>query len=192
MSILENIFDKYYIYRYEIFLGVGILLWIVFSVGLIWYKDNFRYVINKLMQNAFWVVVIVGIGKILWLLGISPQIEYKYINILIYTVVMGVVFLYGILLGVMYLKIKIPVMQMCKYIEYITVFELFLLSISDCLESMEFGTGILLICVTELVPMMLSEMEDNQNVEYSEESDYPNSDLYYTREKQLTSFIKEL
>ncbi len=94
----------------------------------------------------------------------------------------------------MFKKIMLPIVQNCKYIQSVVYLELFLLSITQRLELLEWVTGTLGIISIEIfiliLEKMISKQQDKKKV--NEGVGYPNPNLYPTRRKQLEKFITVL
>ena len=94
----------------------------------------------------------------------------------------------------MFKKIMLPIVQNCKYIQSVIYLELFLLSITQRLELLEWVTGTLGIISIEIfiliLEKMISKQQDKKKV--NEGVGYPNPNLYPTRRKQLEKFITVL
>ena len=88
----------------------------------------------------------------------------------------------------------LPIVQNCKYIQSVVYLELFLLSITQRLELLEWVTGTLGIISIEIfiliLEKMISKQQDKKKV--NEGVGYPNPNLYPTRRKQLEKFITVL
>ena len=85
----------------------------------------------------------------------------------------------------------LPIVQNCKYIQSVIYLELFLLSITQRLELLEWVTGTLGIISIEIfiliLEKMISKQQDKKKV--NEGVSYPNPNLYPTRRKQLESIF---
>lgn len=192
MENVEHIIDKYYGYKMYIFVfGAIVFLFIILS-GLVAYKDDKKYVVDKLLHKAFSAIIIIFIGVLLSLFGLVPEIEYIYCDIIFFVMISGTAILYEIIQSIMLLKIKRPFLEMCKYIQYISFFELFLLAVTKHLDIIEWIVGTLAIGSAEIIFLLFEKLEDKLEEESAKEEDYPNSDLYYTRKKQLEKFITVL
>lgn len=199
MNIIENIIDKYYPYRTKIFLIFCIIITaviIVSSTIFIVRKKNLRYYINKLIYKVIYSTIIVGIGQILCLMGVVLKIEYVYFNAAVFILIIGAIIAYTFLLCMMFKKILEPIMQSCKYIQFVIFLELFLVSITQNLELLEWMAGALGIVGVEMLIMLLEKLMDIQQKkkekEKRKEDDYPNPDLYPTRRRQLEKFVSVL
>ncbi len=108
----------------------------------------------------------------------------------------GFILLYGIVQGAIFLKIREPMLQLCRYIRYIIFFELFLLAVTQQLEIAEAVVGMAAVVCIEII-LLLSEKrrkeqekkEEEEKEEHTKESDDSNGNLFYTRQKQLEKFI---
>lgn len=146
MSIIENIVDKYYFYRTEILLIFCLIAIVIMIGGFIVFKmknEDLRYNMNKLIYKIIYSTIIVGIGQILCLVGLMPKIEYIYFNAVMFILFIGALIAYGFLLCLMFGKIILPILQNCKYIQFVVFLELFLLSITKHLELLEWVAGTL-------------------------------------------------
>ena len=199
MSIIENLVDKYYFYRTEILLTFCLVTTAIMIGGFIIFKmenEDLRYNINKLVYKIIYSTIIVGIGQILSLIGFFPKIEYVNFNAAVFILIIGALIVYGFLVGLMFRKIILPILQNCKYIQFVVFLELFLLSITKHLELLEWVAGTLGIVSIEiliiLLEMLMSTQQEKKEKEKRKEDDYPNSDLYPTRRKQLEKFVTVL
>lgn len=197
MGIIENIVDKYYFYHTEILLTFCIINIVSLIGGLITFKvknENLRYHINKLIYKTIYSTIIVGIGQILYLMGLIPKIEYVYFNAAVFILIIGGIILYAFLSCLMFRKIILPILQNCRYIQSAVFLELFLLSITQNLELLEWVAGTLGIIGMEILTLLLEKLTNIQQdkKKVNREDDYPNPDLYPTRRKQLEKFITVL
>lgn len=113
---------------------------------------------------------------------------------MIFALVVLLIIAYEIFQGIIFKKVKAPALQGCKNIEFIVFFEIFLLTITNHLEVIEWFTGTLAVICVETVHIMVKKIEKRKENEeiVSKESDYPNPDLFYIRKKQLDKFIPVL
>lgn len=197
MRIIENIVHKYYFYRTEILLTFCIINIVIMVGGIIAFKvknEDLRYHINKLIYKIIYSTIIVGIGQILCLMGLMPKIEYVYFNAIVFILIIGAIVAYALLLCLMFRKIILPILQNCRYIQFAVFLELFLLSITQNLELLEWMAGTLGIVGVEILAMLLKKFINIQQdkKEENREDDYPNPDLYPTRRKQLEKFVTVL
>lgn len=197
MEIIENIINLYYNFRTWVLIISYILSAIIIIVGLILFIFKYkyyymRYIINKLTYNGIYSAVIVVIGELLCLIGLDIKIEYTNFNAALFIIVTSGIIIYGIILCLMFKEILLPMQQICKYIQYITFLELFLLAITQHLEIWEWITGTLGIISIEMLIMLFEKIMDSIQKEKGKETDYPDPDLYPTRKKQLEKFITVL
>lgn len=199
MRIVESIISKYYIFRNDILISFDIIFLIVIVSVLFTGKENKRQIINKLIYCTFYIFVVICFGKVVSLLGLTPQIEYKNFNVAIFIIVMGTILLGVVLHCIMFKNILGPVLQSCNYIQYMIFFELFLLVITHHLELIEGFAGTLAIICIVMIKMFCERVKvynEKKRIEDREETakeyDYPNPDLYYTRKKQLEKFVSVL
>lgn len=194
MEALEFLICKYYNYSH-IILGIVSL---VLLVGIIimsgFLKANIRYVINRILHNVFYIIAVICIAELFYMLGLTPETKYVHFNVMTFVLVVLVIVIYGVFQGIIFKKVKVPVLQVCKNIEYMVWFEIFLLTITNHLELIEWLTGTLIIICIEIVHIMVNKVEKKKEGEevVSKESGYPNPDLFYTRKKQLEKFIPVL
>lgn len=197
MDIIENIIEKYYFYRTEVLLTFCVTSIVIIIGGLITFKvknDNLRYHIIKLTYKIIYSTIIVGISQILYLMGLMPKIEYTYFNATVFILIIAGIIVYAFLLCLMFKKILLPIIQNCKYIQSVVFLELFLLSITQNLDLLEWATGTLGIISLEILISLFEKIINIQQdkKEVNKENDYPNPDLYPTRRKQLEKFITVL
>ena len=155
------------------------------------FKENRRYIINKLLHNFSFTIIFIVIGELLYFLGVTAPTEYVYFNAVIFVFGMGIIIFNGIVQMVMYRKIVTPMVQLSKYIQYLLFFELFLLAATYRLEIIEWLVGMFAVLSCQLIITMVGKLDLKEKL-ILKESDYPNPHLYYTREKQLEKFISIL
>lgn len=196
IGVVESIISKYYIFRNDILIDFN-LIFLTIIVGILPdAKENIRQIINKLTHNIFYIFIIVCVGEVASLLGLTPQIEYENFNVSIFIILSGTILL-GVLLHCIMFKDMIGlVLQSCKYIQYMIFFELFLLVITHHLELIEGFTGTLAIICIGMIKMFCENVKlsnEKKRIEDREKAakkyDYPNPDLYYARKKQLEKFV---
>lgn len=199
MSIVENIANKYYVYRTEILLIFCIISIVILIGSFITFKvqkENIRYNVNKLIYKIIYSTMIVGIGHILCLMGLKPKIEYAYFNAAVFMLIIGAIITYGLLQCLMFKKIIVPMSQNCVYIQFAIFLELFLLSITQHLDALEWVVGNFGIVAIEALIILLEKLtsiqKEKKEKQKRKEDDYPNPDLYPTRRKQLEKFVTVL
>lgn len=199
IRVMESIISEYYIFKNDILIGLIIIFLTIIASILINTKENKIQIINKMMKYAFYIFVVICFGEVTSLLGLAPQIEYENFNVVIFVIVLGIILIGMVLHCIMYKNIHGPVLQACKYIQYVIFFELFLLVITQHLELVEGFTGTLAIICIEMIKIFYERVKiynERMRIEYREETakeyDYPNTDLYYTRKKQLEKFVSVL
>ena len=165
MEIIEKIIKFYYIIKTKLLLFfclTFIFLTIVLLINLKSKNQNIRYIINKLIYRGIYSTIIVGIGEILCLSGLILKIKYVYFNAFVFILIIAAVIVYEILLCLMFKKILLPVLQNCKYIQFITFLELFLLTITQHLEVLDWVTGTLGIVFIEMIIILLEYLMSKQ------------------------------
>lgn len=159
-------------------------------------KARIRYNINKLIYKLVYSVIVAGIGTLLCHLGAKLEIEYIYFNAVVFMLIVGAIIAYGILLCLMFRQILSPMKQICKHIQFLTFLELFLLAITQHLDLLEWLTATLGIISAEVMIQLLEkqilEQKGNKEKKKNKGYDYPDSDLYPTRKRQLERFIAVL
>ena len=121
---------------------MGLFFLFIIIGGLCYFKENRRFIINKMLQNFTFIISFIAIGELLYFLGVTKPIEYVYFNVVIFIFAVGIIIFNGIVQMIMYRKIFTLMAQMCKYIQYILFFELFLLAATYRLETIELILGI--------------------------------------------------
>ncbi len=196
MHYIENIIDKYYFYSKEISWSFSVIFITIIIYGFIAFKENRRYISNKLVYKAIYSVIISGIGELLCLMGLTREIEYVYFNAIAFIYTVGAAVGYGILLSIMFKQITLPLLQSCRYVQFVVYLELFLLAITKHLGVLEWIAGTLGIVGIEMLITILKKLKSIQikkkKEEQRKEDDYPNSDLYPTRKRQLDKFVELL
>lgn len=188
IEILEMAIDQYWLYRNNVLWGIGIIFLCIIIGGICRCKENRRYTINKLLQKSIFAIDFIVIGSILYLLGVTMPIEYAYFNVIVFAFAMGVIIINGIVQMIMFRKIVTPMAQGLKYIQYTLFLQLFLLSATYRLDFIEGIVGMSAILSCQLVILAIGKSKAEEK-EISKESDYPNPNLYFTREKQLEKFV---
>lgn len=188
IEILEMAIDQYWLYRNNVLWGIGIIFLCIIIGEIYRCKENRRYTINKLLQKSIFAIDFIVIGSILYLLGVTMPIEYAYFNAIVFAFAMGVIIINGIVQMIMFRKIVTPMAHGFKYTQYILFFELFLLAATYCLEFIEGIVGLFAILSCQIVIFAIGKSKAEER-EISKESDYPNPNLYFTREKQLEKFV---
>ncbi len=191
MKILEIVIDQYYSYRDNILWSILVVFLCVIGTGVYFCKENRRYIIYKLLQNFIYTIIFVEIGKLLYFLEIIPSIKYVYFNIVIFVFIIGIISLNGIVQIIIFKKMVIPMVQVCKYVPYTVFFEIFLLTVTCHLEIIEWIVGTFAILSCQIISIIMETLGEKEK-EISKVSDYPNSNLYDTRERQLEKFIETL
>ena len=192
MAIIEKFINYYYSLSKDAIIISCISFTIVIILGLLFFKkkkDSMRYIINKLIYKGIYSTIIAVIGVLLYLMGLDIKIKYVHFNAAVFIMITVEIIIYGFLLCLMFHKILLPALQICKYIQYITFLELFLLAITQHLEIWEWITGTLGIISIEMLIMLFEKKLESIQKENGKETDYPNLDLYPTRRKQLEKFI---
>lgn len=77
-------------------------------------------------------------------------------------------------------------------IKYTIFFTIFLLGITSKLSLLEWCTATSLFVGIQLILFEIDKYQKRETIAHSIETDYPSSDLYYTRSRQLDSFIPKL
>ena len=159
-------------------------------------KATIRYNINKLIYKIIYSAIMVGIGKLLCLMGAKLEIEYVYFNAVAFIFIVGATVVYGILLCIMFRQIILPMQQSCRYIQFFIFLELFLLAITQHLDFWEWVTATLGIIsaevMTNLLEKLVIEQKRKKEKKKNKGYDYPDPDLYPTRQRQLERFITVL
>ena len=192
MIFIEKFLEIYY--RYKI-----IILSCLLMIFLVSAKQGFHSLNGKredteepLIRNILLSLTAVCIGWIFYAAGLMPEITYPYFNGSIFLLLELPVICYGLLNYVFYKKNRTPLIQMCKYTGYVVTFELFLLAASRHLELLEGVLGILAGVLANMAAMGLEEEKTEKKEDISEETDYPNPELYPVRKRQLRKFVKVL
>ncbi len=193
MNTIESIIDKYYKYNKIILSAFAVLFILIIVAGLIYLiikKENMRYIVNKLIYKIIYVAIIAVMGILLSLMGLMLNIEYVYFNAIVFMFFIGTIVVYEILMSLMYKQILLPVLQCFQYIQMATFFEVFLLAVTHHLECVEWVAGVCCIVGLDVTIMPLEKRMRIQKgeKESNKENDYPNPDLFPTREKQLKNF----
>lgn len=192
MRKLEWMIEQYYMNKENILLNINVFIFLCIIMGILLIKENKRYIINKLIHNVFYIIIIAGFGIIFLLLDLELQIDYAYFNVMFFGISVGFVLIYRIYQMIIYKKIKIPMIKCFENVKYIIFFEIFLLAVTKHLELDECVAGIFAVIFLGTIAEILKEMNNNKIKKNTKESDYPNSELYYTRQKQKERFISIL
>lgn len=196
INIIERIAEIYYAFSCEVLIISSIVFIMIIIGGVIFWKDSKRYFMTRPIYNVFFASVIIGTGEILCLIGLPLAIDYVYFNAFVFILIVGLIILYELLKCVMYKEILYFLSQGSKYIKCVIYLELFWLAASGHLETPEGIAGILGIAGFEATTMVLNRIisirNEKREKEIRKRYDYENSDLYYTREKQLERFVQIL
>ena len=182
IKILEMLIVQYFIFRNYILGGMGIFCVCIIIGGLCYCKENRRYIVDKLLQKIMLTIIFIAIGSLLYLLGVTTAIEYVYFNSVIFIFAMGIIIISGIVQMIMFKKIIMPMVQICKYAQYVLFLELFLLAATYRLETIEWIVAMFAILCCQLMTIVIGTLKTEEK-EISKESDYPNPHVYYTREQ---------
>lgn len=159
-------------------------------------KKRIKYNINKLIYIVIYSAIVAGIGKLLCLMGAKLEIEYGYFNAVAFIFIVGATVVYGILLCIMFWQILLPMQQSCRYIQFFIFVELFLLAVTQHLDFWEWVTATLGIIsaevMTDLLEKLVIEQKRKKGKKKNKGYDYPDPDLYPTRQRQLKRFIAVL
>ena len=192
MIFIEKLLEIYYRYK-------TLMLSCLLMIFLVSAKQGFHFLNGKredteepLIRNILLSLTAVCIGWIFYAAGLMPEITYPYFNGSIFLLMELPVICHGLLNYVFYKKNRTPLIQMCKYTGYVVTFELFLLAASRHLELLEGVFGILVGVLANMAAMGLEEGKTEKKEDISEETDYPNPELYPVRKRQLRKFVKVL
>ncbi len=193
MNVLENIVDMYCTNKIDILLlcSISFIQTIICCIDMDW--ENRKYNINKWLRSLFGGIAVCFIGNIFCLMQEEGMICVEsYFCAIVFFMLIGVVAIYEIIQCIQFGKIKPFISQGCRYIRYITFMEIVLLTITGHLEMIEFVVGVLGIVACEAFYIIVDNVKDNSKDKIDKESDYPDKELYHSREKQLEKFIKIL
>lgn len=192
MELLELAICKYYDYSHVILNICGFLLVIKILIAVFFLKEKTQYFLNRIFYNVVHIFAMILAGQVCAVLKLCPKIAYVHFNVWIFAVsVIGVVG-YCLFEGVIFRKIRIQVLRICKMIKVVTLGEIFLLAITCHLELFEGITATLLIVWLDMISILVGKMDAKKEQEISNESDYSNPNLFPTREKQLEKFLPVL
>lgn len=196
MEIIENIIEHYYANSQAVQLVLCIVFAVIIIVGFCTFIKNKRYTITQLMYKVIYSISAAGIGELLCLIGLSWDIKYVNFNAVFFLVIINAVMVYGILLCFLFKQMMAPILQCCKYIRGAVFLELFLLAVTYHLDFREWFTGTVGIVGIEVVIRRLEKEIEKQREEGKKvdkkETDYPDSSLYPTRQRQFDRFIEIL
>lgn len=196
MGFMENVIDEYYLYSKWI-LGISNFIFVaIILIGVYIFRENLRYICVKLVYKFIYSTIISIIGELLCLAGLALEIEYVYFNVTAFLFIAGGILIYGILLGLMFKQIILPMMQCYQYMQIAVCLELFLLAATRHLEPLEWFAGTCGVIAMEMSVLLLTKLLETQKQKKIKEKNkadgYPNSDLFPTRQKQLEKFISLL
>lgn len=193
MDIIENIIDKYYIYSETILLMFCLIFSVIIRiVSFFDWGSNTKYYINRLIYKVIYSVLSVCIGILLCSMGLSLEVKSGYFNVLFFVVIVGGAIIYGILLLFMFKQTALLTLQICRFIQFVTYLEIFLLSVKQHLEWWEWVTGTLEVVCIEIFIMRFEKNAEKQEKNLRKETDYSDSNLYPARRKQLERFAEIL
>jgi len=193
MKELEWFISEYYTYSDIWIKNFIAMCGFIIIVRSLFLKEGIRrYTIYKLTKEAYLVIVIICLGKTISFFEIVQDkmlvtMNNINFNIKFFIVLMGLVIVYGLIQGIIYKKIRIPLLHILEKSKYVILIQVLWLSAIKHLEAIEGIAAIFAIALTELLGEFLNE--ETIVEEYLIESDYPDSNLYYTRKKQLENFL---
>ena len=172
MKIIEYIIGIYYIYRNIIFVGVCICFLIVMLKCLGVFKENIRRILNRMLYKCVQINMIFGLGVVLNILGLTVKIEYDYFNVAVFLYLVITLSVYEFIQGILFKNGSIPIQQMCRYMQYVIFFEIFLLTIRSHLEVIEFVVGILGILNFNAISELIEVIYGNKTVKKVNKENY--------------------
>ena len=146
--------------------------------------DWFR--ISKYGIFVLWIKYAVQI------LNIEIELNLPFSNVAFFVVSIYSILIFEVIQGVILRKLKVPVLQTCKYFRMVIRLGIYFLTAIRCLNILDIVGGVLSLICLDMLPMLLSAMDEKKDQNISKISDYPNADLFYEREIQLDRFLQVL
>lgn len=177
MNVISFILTFYSNNRDCILWSLFVISFIAFLIVLFCFKRK-KYLLNKVIQKSFNGIIVVLLGIILNIVGISLIVNYIYFNVMIFLIViclLGLYFIFQLLIYGNKISIIVHLIQCLLYVFYI---ELFLLSNTMSLDCLEFLVFVSLIICSDSILLYL-KLAKNEDTSIAKESDNPNFDLLY-------------
>lgn len=190
MTYIQSLIDYYYRTSDNILFGFASFLFILFGVILCYAQDK-EISLYSLWEKLFLSIAVTIIGMMLWRVDLMPHIEYTY-YILIFLIIIVFLMIYLILLFCKYKRVISVFVNHIKYFQYAFYFEFFLLAGANALRGFIFVDGILCVCILEAIWQIYTQKnrkKESIEADRLPESDWPNLELYPSRELQLRKFI---
>lgn len=191
-DILSQI-DIYYRTSDEILIGPTAFLFLLF-LGICVYAQDKEISLYSLVEKLFLSIAVTIIGMMLLRAKLMPNIEYTY-YILTFLIIIVFLMIYLILLFCKYKRVISVFINHIKYFQYAFYFEFFLLAGANALRGFIFVDGILCVCILEAIWQIYTQKnrkKESIEADRLPESDWPNLELYPSRELQLKKFIPTL
>lgn len=191
MTYIQSLNDIYFRTNSDTLYGPFVLLLVLFLL-IIAFAQGKEIPLYSVWEKFLLSVVIIIISRILSWTGLTPYIEYPYFIILVFPAAAILLMIYLIPLFFKYKNILSVLVNPLKYLQYAIYFEFFLLASANTLRLWDCLYGIVLICILEAIGQIcarLSRRKKSPKADKLPESDWPNLELYPSRELQLKKFI---
>ena len=194
LKIFEKLDSWYYTNSDEIMKICSILfvLLIVASYVALKRKGKWTYSVFDCIRVIKYGIFALWIKFVVLILNIEIELNFPFSNLAFFIVLICSILIFEVIQGVFLRKLKVPVLQACKYFRIVIVFEIYFLVAIRCLDILDVVVGMLSLICLDMLPMLLSAMEEKKVQKNSKKSDCPNADLFYKREVQLNRFIPVL
>lgn len=137
MDIISFILAHYGNNRDCILWSLFVISFIAFLIVLFRFKRK-KYLLNKMIQKFFNGIIVVVLGTILNIIGISLKVNCIYFNVKIFLIAICLLVLHFIFQLLIYGNKTSIIVNLFQYLLYVFYVELFLLSNTMSLDCLEF------------------------------------------------------
>lgn len=151
---------------------------------------NKKLKLYPLFEKLCLSVFIIIFGNMLTLMNHDIGIDMSAFTQVPFFIAITIILLYVLFQTTKYKK---PLDMLCHCVNYLRVviwFQFFLLAVSKNLQFLELINGLTTICLIEIIQSLPPDPDENKQTQKSLESDWPTTQLYDTRKKQLKRFAK--
>lgn len=193
MAYIQSLIDNYYRTNDNILTGFAFFL--VILILIIWAVVQEKGISLYSLWEKIVLSIVIGVfGMILSRVDLMPHIEYTY-YVLLFLIFIAVFVINLILLFCKYKKVISIFVNYIRYFQYAFYLEFFLLAGANALRDLIFVDGILCVCLLEAICQIYTQInhkKESIEADRLPESDWPNLELYPSRELQLKKFIPTL
>ena len=192
IKTVEYVMDIYYRNSFDVLYILGWTFFTVLIAELTIMQNRLFEIIKKMSNRFFLALMCIFVGYLLYWVGVEIHIRYDYFNIIMFLGLIGLVLIYTIFQICFFREWSPILIHMGKWVQFVLYVELFLLGLTQHLELIECVVAILVIGEIELLGILFSYLKKEKKQVKRKDSDYPNPELYPTRERQLDNFIRIL